>query len=300
MIRPPSTSSDSCLDEDVTHDRFDAFARKKTQEAAHAVIPPLRTIVDHSGDRPLQRIGNAWTRQHYDGDFHLFEPPSDLPAISLVFVQSRDGNTVIPDPAQLGGGPADFHLIFEGLARVAADAVLAGAKSVGKNRLFSTWHPELVSLRLGRGLPRHPAQIVISRSGNVRLDSLLFDVPDVPVFLVLGDEGRQRCEPALADRPWITIVPLSERGLPEAFRVLRRDHGVARISAIGGASTASALVDNGLVQDLCLTTTAHAGGTPDTPYYSGHLPPVLELIVRKQGMGESLPVTFEHFALRPV
>jgi hypothetical protein len=46
----------------------------------------------------LQRIGNAWTRQHFDGDFYLFDPPRESPALSLVFVQSRDGNTVVPDP----------------------------------------------------------------------------------------------------------------------------------------------------------------------------------------------------------
>jgi len=49
---------------------------------------------------------------------------------SLVFVQAADGNTVASDPALLGGGQTDKHIVYEGLSRVAADAVLAGARTV--------------------------------------------------------------------------------------------------------------------------------------------------------------------------
>ena len=73
----------------------------------------------------MRAIGNAWSRLHYDGDFYLPALPRDVPAVSLVFVQSRDGNTASPHPERLGGGAADTHLIYEGLSRVAADAVLA-------------------------------------------------------------------------------------------------------------------------------------------------------------------------------
>ena len=87
----------------------------------------LITIEDCHGDFPVTGIGNAWSREHYGGPFHLFAAPPDRPAISLVFVQTRDGNTGAPNPEDLGGGPTDKHLIYEGLSRVAADAVLAGA-----------------------------------------------------------------------------------------------------------------------------------------------------------------------------
>src|SRR3712207_8639295 len=53
------------------------------------------------------------------------------------------------------GGATDKHVIYEGLSRVAADAVLAGAGTVrGAQLIFSVWHPELVALRSGVGLPR--------------------------------------------------------------------------------------------------------------------------------------------------
>jgi riboflavin biosynthesis pyrimidine reductase len=279
---------------------FQSFADRKSCAADQATIPPLVTIEDRSSRYALQRIGNAWTREQFDGDFYLFDPPADRPALSLIFVQSRDGNTVVPDPATLGGGPADFHLIYEGLSRVAADAVAAGAATVGKRVFFSVWHPEIVALRRELGLPRHPAQVVVSRRGRVNLEqSLLFNVPDVPVFLVVGPEGLRPLEKPLADRPWITIVPLND-DLTDAFRRLRRDHGLTRISVVGGRTVATSLIDHGVIHDLCLTTSAFDGGQPNTPFYAGDRLRTLELIVRKRGTEPGAAITFEHFAVSNV
>jgi len=278
--------------------RFQDFVTKKTREAECAVMTPLHTIEDHSAARTLPTIGNDWTRRHYDGDFHLFDPPPDLPAMSMVFVQSRDGNTGIDNPEDLGGGPTDTHLIYEGLSRVAADAVLAGAATAGGREVFfSVWHPELVALRHELGLPRHPAQIVMSNEGRINLDALLFNVPEVPVFLIVGDRGRQHCASALADKPWITVMPLHEDDLRNTFAPLRIDHRFSRISVVGGRHTASALVDAGLIQDLCLTTTARQGGEPDTPFYVGRRTPGFEIIVKKHGMGAGGPLLFDHLTL---
>jgi riboflavin biosynthesis pyrimidine reductase len=89
--------------------------------------------------------------------------------MSVVFVQSVDGNTEVDDPSALGGGETDKHVIYEGLSRVSADAVMAGANSVRHGTVvFSVWHPELVALRRTFGKPRHPVQIVVTSSGADR------------------------------------------------------------------------------------------------------------------------------------
>ena len=93
----------------------------------------LITVDDHSRRWPVTPIGNDWTRTCYDGPFHLFAMPEDRPAVSLVFVQSRHGNTAADNPSDLGGGPTDKHVIYEGLSRAAADGVLAGASTVGRS-----------------------------------------------------------------------------------------------------------------------------------------------------------------------
>ena len=131
-------------------------------------------------------IGNDWSREYYDGPFYLFQLPDHLPAVSLVFVQSRDGNTGADNPADLGGGPTDKYLIYEGLSRVAADGVMAGAATIGKSVFFGIIHPELVKLRHELGLPRHPAQIVVSERGHIDLSARVFSTPDVPRLSVSG------------------------------------------------------------------------------------------------------------------
>ena len=185
MPRHRPCSQAAVMQADPLHD----FAERKTREASSAEVHALVTTETGPLERALGGIGNDWTRRHYSGDFHLMPLPSAAPAITLVFVESRDGNTDADNPEDLGGGATDKHLLYEGLSRAAADAVLAGtATAIGQSAFFSVWHPEIVALRHELGLSRHPAQVVVSATGH-HLDlegSLLFNVPEVPVFLLAG------------------------------------------------------------------------------------------------------------------
>lgn len=256
----------------------------------------LVTVDDFSSRWPVWTLGNDWTRSYFGGDFAVFCPPDDVPAISLVFVQSRNGNTGAPNPAALGGGPTDKHLIYEGLSRVAADAVLAGASTVGPSVFFTVKHPQIVALRKELRLPRHPAQIVLSEKGHIDFSARLFSTPDVPVFILAGDDCMHRCAMEVQRRPWITVVPI-DGDLRGALTRLRSEHGINRISAVGGRSAATALVDAGLVQDLYLTTSAIDAGEPNTPWYSGAAMPQLQVIVRKIEDTIEHPILFEHLAV---
>jgi riboflavin biosynthesis pyrimidine reductase len=278
--------------------RFERFVERKMREAAAAPIDRLSTIVDRRDDDRFRGIGTAWTRTHYGGDFGLVVPPQDETALSLVFVQSNDGNTGATDPACLGGGATDKHLIYEGLSRVAADAVLAGARTVHAGAFFSVWHPELIELRRTFELPRHPAQIVVSKEGRVDVDALLFGVPEVPVVLIAGEDAALRLQPWLRERPWIRHIPLGTDGLRPVIDRLRVEEGIRRISAIGGRATATRLVDVGLAQDLYLTTTSRNGGEPGTPWYSGAMPPALEVVTKKWWSDDGAAIVFEHALIR--
>jgi riboflavin biosynthesis pyrimidine reductase len=276
--------------------RFDAFAARKEAAASAAVISPFTTVVERA-DPELSAIGNAWSRTLFDGPFHLSPAPSpDLPAACLVFVQSHDGNTGARNPSMLGGGQADLHLIYEGLSRVAADAVLAGAGTIrGSHFVLSTWHPEMVRLRAALGLPRHPVQIVATLRGLPIDDGLMFNVPDVRVILLTVPRAADQMRDALALRPWITGLVMNDpHDLPQTFRQLR-EHGIRRVSCIGGRAVAGQLIDAGLIQDLYLTTSAKAGGEPNTPLY----PEPLEgrEVARKLGTGLDTGVVFQHLVL---
>jgi riboflavin biosynthesis pyrimidine reductase len=277
---------------------FEHFVERKTREAAGAHIERLSTISDRSQNEPVRGVGNAWSRMHYDGDFYLFQPPQDgATALSLVFVQSRNRNTG-GDPSALGGGATDQHLIYEGLSRVAADAILAGARSVDRDAVFSVWHPELVALRAALGLPRHPAQIVVSMQGRFDFDSLLFGVPELRVFVIGAAEHMTGHASILRGRPWIRHVPLEGGDLRLAINRLQEEEGIRRISAIGGRSTATRLVDADLCQDLYLTTTSHDGGEPDTPWYAGISAPPSRVMTRKEWNDGGSRILLEHILFR--
>ena len=79
-----------------------------------------------------------------------------------------------------------------------------------------------------------------------------------------------------------------------AIEHLRLEHGIRRISAVGGRLTATSLVDDGLVQDVYLTTSSRAGGAPGTPWYGGTHSLALTVTTRKEWMDEGSRLIFEH------
>jgi riboflavin biosynthesis pyrimidine reductase len=277
--------------------RFEAFCERKSLEAAVARLDGYETVLDAAnrvpGSARVDALGNAWTKRLFDGPFYVSAPAG--PRINLVFVQSRDGNTEADNPADLGGGQSDKHLIYEGLSRVDVDAVLAGATTAREDELFfSVWHPELVRLRQELGRPRHPIQVVLTGRAQLPLDALLYTTPSMRTMVLTTTSRAAALIPQLEKRPWIEIIdagePLSiERGVRELAA-----RGVRRISAIGGRRTAQALLDAGLVSDLYLTTSPVEAGTPNTPFYEG--PPLaLQLVVDKRGRGAEAGVRFQHF-----
>jgi hypothetical protein len=205
-ITGPQVTEETAAEHTPT-DMLSAFAARKESEARAAKLEPWTTVADHHPDDAIA-IGNTWSRGLFDGDFYVSPAPSgDLPSTSLVFVESREGNTVAGDPSALGGGATDKHLIYEGLSRVAADAVMAGAETIrGGQLIFSVWHPELVALRAALGLPRHPIQIVATLRGVTFDRTLLFNEPDVRVVLLTVPACQDLMGNALAERPWITPI----------------------------------------------------------------------------------------------
>jgi riboflavin biosynthesis pyrimidine reductase len=274
---------------------FAAFIDRKSREAAAAEFPPYTTELERPLDGMLA-IGTPWTERLFDGPFYLSPPPQRLPACHLIFVQSLDGNTGARNPQTLGGGETDKHVIYEGLTRVSADAVLAGSSTVrGGSLVFSVWHPELVRLRQALGQPRHPVQIVATRRGVPIDRELLYNIPGLRVILLTAPDGIAAMREELAERSWITpIVIGTGQTLIDAFEELRA-MGIERVSAVGGRGLATELIDAGLVQDIYLTTSPVTGGEPDTPMYSRPLD--LRTVVRKRGTLHEAGVVFEHSVL---
>jgi riboflavin biosynthesis pyrimidine reductase len=275
---------------------FPEFCERKTREAESATLPPYSTEFARPPSDAVA-LGNDWSMRLFDGPFYV-SPPREprRPACSLVFVQSAEGNTGTHNPTALGGGETDKHLVYEGLSRAAADAVLTGAETIrGGHMIFSVWHPELVRLRASLGKARHPAQIVATLKG-LDMNSLFFNVPEVPVYVVTVGSCTMLMGPELAQRPWITPVVMERPSdLPRAFEQLRA-HGLEVVSCIGGRRLATQLIDRGLIDDVYLTTAPKSGGEPGTPIHPRPLDG--EVVVRKRGTGPEAGVVFEHYATR--
>lgn len=281
--------------------RLEEYCRRKEQAAGAAVLSPYRTIFADTALEQLCAIGSDWSRGLFDGDFYRSPKPfeDDLPVVNLVFVQSREGNTGATDPSSLGGGATDKHLIYEGLSRIDADAVLSGATTAKMDDLvFSVWHPELVSLRLQQGRTRHPAQVIVSSRTALSIETgLMFQDPELRVFIMTTSDAATAFRLQVATRPWIEVI---DAGQPLSMRLglhQLKARGIATVSAIGGRRTAAALLDERLVQDLYLTTGPNNGGEPNTPMYKGELDAATVLV--KAGTGSEEGVRFVHYGVRP-
>ena len=282
-------------------EQFQTFVGRKTAAATEAQIPGYRTLESHGVTLGLPGVGNPWTTALFDGPF--FESPASdgsLPAINTVFVQSADGNTGTDNPLELGGGLTDKHLIYEGLSSVHADAIVTGASTIrGEQMVMAIWHPELVALRASLGLPRYPAQVVATRSGELEVESsLLYNVPELRVFILTEDAGAKALEPYAQKRPWIHVLSAGpESDVIVGLKALRAKHGIARVSSIGGRTLTTQLIEQGVVQDIYLTTSPKPGGEPGTPFFTGARPLETTLVVRKTGRDKETGVVFEHLVL---
>jgi len=275
--------------------QFEEFVDRKIREATAASLPPYVTERDGHSDA-MAALGNEWTCALFDGYFYRSPSPvKTVPACNLVFVQSKDGNTGTRNPQSLGGGETDKHLIYEGLSRVDADAVLTGASTAGDgNLILSVWHPELVRLRETLGKPRHPTQIVATLRGMDLEHGLLFNVPAIPVILLTVGPAMEMMQNRLAERPWVQTLLMSQPSdFRQAFERLSVE-GIERVSCIGGRTLARQLLDARLVQDVYLTTSARAGGEPNTPVSDRPLDGIV--VLRKHGTGPEHGVVFEHIA----
>lgn len=283
------------------NNRFAGFVARKQASAVAARLPGYLTVEAGGHTKGLETVGSDWTCRLFDGLFlESPAPDSSLPAINTVFVQSADRNTGARHPAELGGGATDTHLIYEGLSRVRADAIMTGASTIrGSQMILGVWHPELVALRERLGLPRYPAQIVATRSGRLGIESeLMFNAPEVPVFILTTPAAAATLTPRIDGRPWISILAAPEKAnLVGSLERLRGDHDIRRISCIGGRTLATDLIDAGIVQDLYLTTSPKPGGDPGTPFYTGNQTLETTSVVTKAGRDEEAGVRFEHLVL---
>lgn len=278
--------------------RFEDYCRRKQEAAVAAPLTGFTTIAEEAGGADLLSFGNAWTRQLFDGDFHRSAGPAspELPSVSLLLtdVSAAAAGSREPDWVAALGATVP-HLLFEGLTRVDADAVLGGmATATERNQVCSVWHPELVELRAARGLPRHPVQVLVTDTADVAFDEcLVFQEPSLRAIVVTRDSLARAARSRLRQCPWVEVLPAGEPLDLRLALTRLRDQGIAVVSAVGGRRLSSSLLDAGLVTDLYVAVREPASAAAALSFYDG--PPIVRRrLLSKAVKGADGGVRFEH------
>ncbi|HEX9064588.1 MAG TPA: dihydrofolate reductase family protein [Streptosporangiaceae bacterium] len=182
------------------------------------------------------------------------------PWLRANMVTSVDGAVTVDGRSGGLSGAAD-KLVFSVL-RSLADVVLAGAGTVRAERYRQAQADELwPQLRAGRPLP--PIAVVTSRL-DLDLGDRLFG-PDGPRTIVLTTERANAAKRAEAARVADVVVAGPASVTATAAVTELRDRGFRRILVEGGPSLLGQLAAEGLLDELCLTTSpllegGHAAG----------------------------------------
>lgn len=176
------------------------------------------------------------------------------PWITVNMVASVDGSMTLTGRS---GGLSDEtdRQIFKVL-RSMADVILVGAGTVRAERYGpARITPELAALRDVRGQDPVPRIVVVTRSGLFDADLPLFDpevVGDGPPPIIVTCAQHEVNVQQLGSRAEAMVAGDTTVDLPLAMAMLR-DRGVAIVVSEGGPTLNAAMVEHGLLDEICLS-----------------------------------------------
>ena len=210
----------------------------------------------------------------------------DRPYVFLNMVASVDGATVVDGVSGALGGQADRTVFL--LLRSMADAIMAGAQTV---RAEGYGPPKVReehrAARAARGQAPRPRLACVSRSLNLDWGTPLFtESPDRPFVLTAAGGDPARIS-AASERAEVIAVGDPDLDMPAALRALA-DAGVASLLCEGGPTLNGILLEQGLVDELCLTVSpalVGRGGTSivGAPALAGPVPLELASVLTDDG-----------------
>lgn len=184
-------------------------------------------------------------------------------AVRLGLIRSSDGLSEAPGGGSRGlGGQADLRVLR--ILRAAADVVLVGGASAQREHYAPVHLPRaLQDARVASGRPANPRLAVVTRSGK-----LPETLPPGSAIIVTAEDSPAARQYGAEFPDTLALVP--DGGFdPAAAIAALRAMGLSRVLCEGGPIVATILLEAGLVDDYCLTTSPHAGD-PD----AAAVPPV--------------------------
>jgi riboflavin biosynthesis pyrimidine reductase len=194
------------------------------------------------------------------------------------FVSTLDGVVSFNLPHQLEGrqisGANEGDRFVMGLLRASADAVIIGSGSFRAAGSMGLWTPEFVYpsaknlYRQYRGKvlkkPKYPLVVVVSRAGNLDLQSATFHAPDVTVLIITTEQGKRRLvKSGAGGLAEVRVTRVSARGWIEPSAILQllwREFSVRILLHEGGPTLLGNFLAGGLVDELFLTIAPQMAG----------------------------------------
>jgi len=191
----------------------------------------------------------------------LYDYPSELsrPWVQVNFVSSPDGAVTVGGKSQGLSGPADKKVFM--LGRTLADVILVGAGTAAIEGYAGVQSGEVRSAARSRlGLAPVPPIAVVSRQASIDPASALVSSPLVPtIVFTCSAAPADRLQSLSAAGADVVITGDSDVNLSVALTELDK-RGLHRVSCEGGPHLFGALIEAGLVDQLCLTISPKLAG----------------------------------------
>jgi riboflavin biosynthesis pyrimidine reductase len=187
-------------------------------------------------------------------DFYAY--PDDLQScwVRGNMIASLDGGAT--DDGKAGGlaGPGD-RAVFS-LMRHAADVILVGASTVRIENYSGAQLPVAArEARRNRAQAEVPPIAVVTRSGNIDPSALLFTRTEVPPLILTTSRFHDDTRRRLGSVAEVIDASGSQPDSVDCATALKilADRGLYRVLTEGGPLLLGTLIEDGLLDELCLT-----------------------------------------------
>lgn len=191
-------------------------------------------------------------------DLRLPEAPADRPYTFINMVTTIDGKSVsgTREDGVMDLGSATDHILM-GRIEQGADAIMVGAQTVRSAK--PSWNPKT------------PKRLIVTRSGNLPLESRFFEGE---AYAVAPESTR------LAEGVSCIRGGADEIDWPMLLRKLREEFGIERLLVSGGSELNGALLHQDLVDDLFWTIAPKVKLGREVPTYAGGEPLPREALLK--------------------
>jgi 5-amino-6-(5-phosphoribosylamino)uracil reductase len=204
----------------------------------------------------VQRIDNGTYLTPTDTELtELYDYPSDLtaPWIRLNFVASIDGAATDDGKSAGLGTPADKQ-VFD-ILRNHTDAVLVGSGTArAENYGGVVVSDDVRAWRLANGRAAVPPVVVVTSSANVDPSSKLVTDAETPPIVVTPESAPSDRIDALRRAGATVVTTPGETVDSNDIRRALAEAGLFRVLCEGGPSLFGQLLDDDMVDELCITT----------------------------------------------